>query len=100
MDQKTDTTQRALALEAGHEICRHFNMFQSAPQNEFAWVKHEGVVVAYGLRLRQLLRGGSDIHVRDATIAKDQQVSVKTDVDTGGLHGTIAERANHDVSPC
>ena len=85
VDQQPEPAERALPLEARHEIVGKPNALERRAEHELAGVQDERPVVLDLDELRQLVLRLLDVDVRIARVVEDAEVPVDAHVDARGL---------------
>src|SRR5438270_5700614 len=98
VDQQPDPAERALALQAGHQVVRQLDALERLREDELARVEDERLARGDLEGLGDVLQRLADVDERVADVVEDAEVPVEADVDARGLDQRGIVRLEHDAA--
>src|SRR5437588_2458663 len=98
VDQQPDPAERALALQAGHQVVRQLDALERLREDELARVEDERLARGDLEGLGDVLQRLADVDERVADVVEDAEVPVEPDVDARGLDQRGIVRLQHDAA--
>ena len=96
MDQQAEAPERALALDALHEVVRQAEALSRRPEHELARMQDERGPVLHLDELGDVVERSREVDERVPARAKDAEAVIEPDVDGCRLHAARVERVDDD----
>ena len=96
VDEKSQTTERALAFDTRNEIVRHTDSFESGAENELARMQHEHPVFGNFDEFGEIRLVDFDVDDASGVIPEHPEQVGESDVDGGRLDELVVHRIDEN----